>query len=177
MGEEDGEETIKMQERQAMDEYLDTMAEQSDQPVYSQPQIAKEHLKVTSKISDKVPVHVPIETDAEGKPTKYRIEWRPKYKELLTDDIAKAFLSDSEKKVAKQIEDCCITIKAFANSNELSLVMIYDSFAEYHAAIINTSRAHKGKSAYLSQSMFIEQKVRREYARPKPGGGLSTKGG
>ena len=54
--------------------------------------------------------------------------------------------------------------------------MIYDSFAEYHAAILNTSRAHKGKSAYLSQSMFIEQRVRREYAKTKTEGGISEKG-
>ena len=119
MDDDEAEEKIKMEGRQATDEYMDTLAEQSDQPVYSQPQIAKEHLKVTSKISDKVAVHVPIEADKNGKPTKFRIEWKPKYKELLTDDMAKSFLADSEKKVAKQIEDCCITIKAFANSNEL----------------------------------------------------------
>lgn len=170
------EEEEEFQQQKAMDDYVDTMAEQSEQPVYSQPQIAKEHLKVSSKISDKEPISIPIRTDGKGKVLEYRIEWRPKYKELLTNDIAKAFLNDGEKRVAKQIESCCISIKAFADSNKFKLKGIYDSFADYHSAILNTSRAHKGKSAYLSQTMYNESSVKREYSG-KPKKGLSKRFG
>jgi hypothetical protein len=157
------EEEINLDAEMERDKIVESMSEQDDQPVFSQPQIAKAHLKVSSKISDKELTYIPSKLDKNGKPLEYRAEYKDNYKELLTNDLPKSFLTGKKPNVVEMIDVCCIMIKAFANANNIPLKGIYDSFAEDKASIVNTSRAKDGNSAYLSQSMMVEHRVKKEY--------------
>jgi len=96
----------------------------------------------------------------ERKTWEYPILIQPKYHELITDDISRAFLSDGDLEVARCIASYCKAVKSFADRYELDLSVNHNNFVDDALYLIVSSGASRGKRVQLAKTNIAEQTYR-----------------
>lgn len=85
---------------------------------------------------------------------------QPKYHDLITDDIARAFFSDGDLEVFRIVSSYCKTIKSFADRYGLDLSLHYNNMADENNILSVSSGAYKGKRVQLAKTNIAESSSR-----------------
>jgi len=179
----DGEEQfVEQPRRRAIDEI--------PMPVTNQEQLGQFILQTTARISDpdmiefrtikkKFPV---VETktilNERGKETEVEVvtgyedhEWevpvrvQSEYHEMISDDIAKAFLSPTDYILYQDTVDYCLMIRSFAKRYDLNLAIHFNNFVDGLNAKVAASGAVKGRRVMIAKSNIAETTYREENMR------------
>lgn len=154
-------------------------------PIVSEPQLAVNILKTHARTSNPNTIHmkiirqrVPVFGTQQIKDKngnikdvpfveRYKIEeWKipiliqPKYHELITDDLSKAFLSEGDLEVSRTNMTYCKLIQSFADRYEIDLSMHHNNFVDETNYLVVSSGAFKGKRVMLAKTNIAEQTTR-----------------
>jgi hypothetical protein len=153
-------------------------------PVTNDQQLGQDILRTFARISDtdsivykkirrKTPVFAKktIQNGESKREVEYisrweEVEWeipikvQPKYHELITDDISRAFLNDTDLSLARDYSSYCQMVKSFANRYGLDLSKHYNNFVDDNNYMVVSSGAYKGKRVELAKTNRIESSYR-----------------
>lgn len=154
-------------------------------PVSNQEQLGQDILRTFARTADpdsivfkKVKRQVPVFgkktiLDEDGKPKQIEyiekmkwIEWevpvkiQPKYRELITDDIARSFLDDNDLALYRDILNYCKMIKSFGDRYEYDLSTHFNNWRDEAMTLIVSSGAYKGQRVKLAKSNVTETSYR-----------------
>ena len=159
--------------------------EPSNMPVGSMEQLGQDILRTFARVSDpnvveykKVRRRVPIfstktvlDKNGNERTVEYIERWdmqewelpivvQPKYHELISDDISRAFLSDGDLEVYRSTASYCKMVKSFSERYELDLSLHYNNFADENHLLVVSSGAYKGKRVQLAKTSIAETSMR-----------------
>jgi len=154
-------------------------------PVSTDQQLGQDILRTFARISDpnmikfkkirkRVPVFATKTITTKGgrdKAIEYIDKWevkeweipiivQPKYHELITDDMSRAFLNETDLGVCRDVAAYCQMIKSFADRYDLDLALHHNNFVDENNYLVVSSGAYKGKRVELAKTNRIESSYR-----------------
>lgn len=163
------------------DNYSVPLEDSSQTPIMNDQQLGQDILKTFARTADssriefiKVKRKVPIlenkkVLDKEGKEVsadvitgwveqawEIPIRSQPDYRELITDDISRSFLSETELFLYRDLVTYCKQIKSFAQRYNLDLKTHHNNMVDETMALIVSSGSRDGQRVKLAKSNYAE---------------------
>ncbi len=169
-----------MDEEQEQEEYIKPY-EQDHIPVTSDQQLGQDILRTSARVSDpplikmqkvrrKVPVFgvkTILLKDGSTKDVEFIEAWemqewdipikvQPEYHELITDDIARAFLSREDYWIYLDIGEYCQTVRSFAKRYDLDLALHHNHWVDGCNQMVVGSGAVGGQRVKIAKANLSE---------------------
>ena len=174
-------------ERYDEDTQYQRPAEDGMYPVASQEQLGQDILRTFARISDpdmiefkKIKKKVPVlkkkivkdengeERELEYSEWEYQ-EWeipikiQPKFHEIITDDISRAFLPVDDYNIYLDVVGYCLTVKSFSKRYDLEgLALHYNNMVDELNAMVAASGSVKGQRVTLAKANIANTTYRAE---------------